>query len=255
MLFLSYAQAKSEPLLTEEEEVNCVIAWQEDKDENAREKLVRSHARIAYKMARGYSNNEEHIKDLAVAGMMGLMKACDKYDLSHGTRFATYCKWWVLTGISEVVGTVSTVVDMPSRTYIDAKMGRLDGDIGEKANMAIYGVSDLNAPVSADADISGLDLLESHKPSPEQEAVRNQAEASYKRTIAGALESLTDNERHVITRRRLSMPPASFEEVAKELGVTRERIRQIEGKALQKMKRAIMADDGPFQRADLRDEN
>jgi RNA polymerase sigma factor (sigma-70 family) len=241
MINLDYKSAMKEPLLTKEEEQSAIKRWQEDKDWSALETLVRSHARIAYSMAYRYTNNPDHMEDLASEGIYGLMKAADKFDSDQGTRFATYSRWWVMTQISQSLAKISTVIDMPSRTYIDAKMGRLEsGDI-DKAHMAVFGGIDLDAPISDESNHSAMDLLECQRPNPEEEAEINSDEEFQKKMILNALDTLKKRERDVITRRKLKSEPDTLEIIANDLEVTRERVRQIEVKAMTKLKRTLIS--------------
>lgn len=230
-----------EPLLTKEQEQDAIKSWQEKQDWKALETLVRSHARIAYSMAYRYTNNPDHMEDLASEGIYGLMKAADKFDSTQGTRFATYSRWWVMTQISQSLAKVSTVIDMPSRTYIDAKMGRLSGNDQDKAHMAVFGGIDLDAQISDESNHSAMDLLECNRPNPEEEAEINSDEHFQQNMILQALNTLKDRERQVIMRRKLKTEPDTLEIIANDLKVTRERVRQIEVKAMTKLKRTLIS--------------
>jgi len=231
----------SEPMMSPEEEAAVIEAWQQRKEPRALERIVRSHARLAYSMASRYTNNQDHLDDLASEGMIGIMKAADKFDPSCNTRFATYSRWWIMTFISASVGKVSTVVDMPARTYIDAKMGRLEGPDGERAHMAVFGGIDLDAPINDEADLTAIDLLECPRPTPEMIVGKKTVEGFHRDVVGKALEVLKPREVEVLTRRRLKEFPDTLEEIASDLKVTRERVRQIEVKAMGKLKRALIS--------------
>jgi RNA polymerase sigma factor (sigma-70 family) len=230
----------NEPMMTPEEEVAVIEAWQQRKEPKALERLVMSHARLAYAMASRYTNNQDHMEDLAAEGIIGIMKAADKYDPTQGTRFCTYCRWWIMTFISASAAKVATVVDMPSRTYIDAKMGRL-GEDGDKAHMAVFGGIDLDAPINDEADLSAIDLLECPRPNPEQATTKKFNEVLYAEFLVKTMATLKPREREILQRRRLSDFPETLEEIAESMGITRERVRQIEAKAFGKLRRALIS--------------
>ena len=240
MINLDYKTAMSEPLLTKEQEAAAIKAWQESQDIGALEILIKSHARIAYSMAYRYTNNPDHMEDLAAEGIVGIMKAADKFDSTQGTRFATYSRWWIMTFISQSLAKVSTVIDMPARTYIDAKMGRLQGVDQDKAHMAVFGGIDLDAPISDEGNMSAMELLECQRPNPEQSAEINSDELYQKEMLESALATLKPREKEVLIRRKLSATPETLEIIANDLEVTRERVRQIEVKAMTKLKRTLI---------------
>src|SRR5690625_4737142 len=136
---LTQRQSILEPMLEAKEELEAIIAWQDEKDQAALEKLVRSHARLSWAIAARYTRNQVHMEDLAAAGLQGSMRAADRFDRNAGTRFATYAKWWIRTFVSNEVSKVSVVVDIPSRIYLDTRMGRVEGDQAGRARMAVFG--------------------------------------------------------------------------------------------------------------------
>lgn len=240
-LDLKHRQSLSEKMMTAEEEKEVIAAWQDQGDRKALDRLVRSHARLAFAIAARYAKNPAHVEDLASAGMQGLLRAADRFDRNAGTRFSTYAKWWVKTFVSNEVSQVSLVVDVPSRTFIDAKMGRLEGEKADKAHMAVYGGVDLNAPLGDEGDLSAMDRLECPRPSPEMSVNKRRREDTFAKAIEQAIEVLGNREREIVYRRRLKDPPDTLECIADDLQVTRERVRQIEVKAMGKLKRGLVA--------------
>lgn len=232
--------ALSEPMLKVDEELRLVAAWQHRKDPSALEMLVRSHARLAYAMAARYSRNPSHIQDLAQEGMLGIVKAADRFRPECGTRFATYSKWWIMTFVSSAVAKVSTVVDMPSRTFLDAKMGKLPEAEQAIAFSAASGGVALDAPIGEDGDMTVLDLMECPRPNPEAAAEKHSTQDFYVASLKAAMRTLRPREAEVLKRRKLTETPETLEEIADDLGVTRERVRQIESQALNKLKKALM---------------
>ena len=127
---ITYLAAMKEPLLAVEQEREALRKWQEDRDRNALELLLRSHARQAWSQASRWTDNPVHLEDLVAEGMIGLMRAADNFNRDMDVRFATYSSWWVMTSISTALSRVKTVIDIPPRAYIDARMGRLKGEDG-----------------------------------------------------------------------------------------------------------------------------
>ncbi len=238
---ISYTSAINEPLISKEQEADAIKRWQENKDPDALEVLVKSHARIAYSMANRYTNNPTHMEDLAADGIIGLMKAADKFDPEMGTRFATYSRWWVMTHITQALPKVSTTVDISARTLIDTKMDRLEGPDKDKAHAAVYGVIQLDAPIADDDGMTAIDLLECPQMNPEEKAQFNSESDYRKEMLEACLSELNERERQIITRRKLAHQPETLETISKDISVTRERVRQIESRAIAKLKRSLMA--------------
>ncbi len=238
---ISYTAAINEPLITAEQEAIAIKNWQEKKDQKALEILIKSHARIAYSMANRYTNNTTHMEDLAADGIIGLMKAADKFDPSRGTRFATYSRWWVMTCITQALPKVTQTVDISARTLIDSKMGRLEGPEKDRARAAVFGVIQLDAPISDDEGMTAIDLLECPQPNPE-EASQIKSDADYRREmLMGCMSELNDRERQILIRRKLANQSETLEQISSDIGVTRERVRQIESRAMAKLKRSLMS--------------
>jgi RNA polymerase sigma-32 factor len=241
MIRISHTEAINEPLLSLEEEVEAIRRWQQEGHTESLALLVKSHARVAYATARRYTNNPTHLDDLAAEGIVGLMKAADKFDPSKGTRYGTYSRWWVMTCITQGLPKVSTVIDISSRTLIDAKMGRLEGPDKDKAHAAVYGGIHLDAPISEEEGMTAMDLLECPKMNPEQVAQANSEEDFRRQMLQECLGELNKRERQIIERRKLSPHPETLEQISNDIGVTRERVRQIESRALARLKRSLSA--------------
>ncbi len=247
---LSYRNAMNQPMLSPQEEVEVIEAWQVRKDPKALDRICLSHARLAYSIASRFTQNPDHLEDLAQEGIVGLMKAADKFDPQAGTRFATYSRWWIMTFVSAAAAKVGTVIDMPSRTYLEAKIGKLKGPDKAAAQMAAFGAVALDAPIGEEGDLTAMDMLECPRPDPEEISSKTSNEKYYRQTVAKALDVLKPREREVMMRRRLNDRPETLEAIAQDLGVTRERVRQIEMMAVSKVHKAIVAEG--FARTALR---
>lgn len=242
-LFLSYKAALREPMLTAAEEQQAFSDWKERRDPRALERIVRSHARLAWSVAARYSRNESNIEDLAQEGILGIMRAADKFDPSRGIRFATYSRWWIRTFIASAVAQVEAVVDIPSRTFSAARSGNLPEDELEIARAASGAIA-LDAPIG-DGDASAIDLLPCPRPDPEDGAATRGSQRLWTESLRRAMRVLKPREAEIVIRRRLSDVPETLEQVAADLGVTRERVRQIEDIALTKLRRALIEDGFP----------
>lgn len=239
MMSITYKQAVSAPMITKEEELEALQKWQEHGDQKGLESLVISHARLAYSTAYKYANNPDHVEDLAIEGITGLIKAAEKFDASKGTRFSTYARFWIMTKITQALPQVAGVIDVPSRTFIDARMGRLEGPDKDKAHMAVYGGINLDAPIGDEEGMTAMDMLECPRMNPEQ-AVSASSDADYRQELLiTAMQDLSSREREVITRRKLKATPETLEEISQDLGVTRERVRQLESRAMGKLRRSM----------------
>jgi len=122
---MSYQAAMRVPLLSFEQERAAIGGWQDRGDRKALELLVCAHARQAWALAARFTDNPTHLEDLAAEGMMGLLRAADSFDRSQDVRFSTYASWWVRNAISAAVARIKAVIDIPARTYLDARAGRL----------------------------------------------------------------------------------------------------------------------------------
>ncbi|WP_212522751.1 sigma-70 family RNA polymerase sigma factor [Actibacterium sp. MT2.3-13A] len=236
---ITYLAAMREPLLPVEQERDALRRWQEDGDRNALELLLRSHARQAWSQASRWTNNPVHLEDLAAEGMIGLMRAADNFNRALDVRFSTYSSWWVMTSISTALTRVKTVIDIPPRAYIDARMGRLIGEEAAQAQMAIHGQVALDAPLGEDG-IPAADRLPSPDLTPEEAVVARSSQGLLERMLHEALDALDPVEAEIIRRRKLKTMPDHVAVVATDLGMPRERLRQVENRALMRLRRQLL---------------
>lgn len=232
--------ALAEPMLKPDEEVRLIKEWQVHKRYDARERIVRAYMRSCYSVAARYTGNEVHILDLAQEGSLGVCRALDKFDLSYNVRFSTYCFYWIENFIAEAASKTINVVYVPSRIFLETRMRRASG---EKADAALNAMKNV---VALDKDVGNSNMTYSERipdpaPGPEEPLVASSLQDEYKRIIARAMMVLTVRERKIILERKLTEPPRTLEAISLDLGVTRERVRQIEVEALQKMA-ATLAD-------------
>jgi RNA polymerase sigma factor (sigma-70 family) len=236
---LTHKVAFRETMLTLDEESGLVDRYRTDGCRKSLDRLVRTHARMAFSVARRWSNNEAHMQDLAQEGMIGIMKAADKFNPSFGKRFAQYCRWWILSSISSKASEVVCVVDMPDRVFIAHRRKRLEGDDAAIVGAAVNSLS-ISEPLSGEEGSATLgDTLVSEEASPEAEALRSQTNIYFRQAVEKAMEGLNDREREILRRRRLTDTQETLEDIAAGFDLTRERIRQIENAAMRKVERNL----------------
>ena len=158
-----------EPLLSFEQERAAISGWQDRGDRAALEVLLRSHARQAWSHAARFTDNPVHLEDLAAEGVMGLLRAADSFDRAQDVRFATYAAWWVRNAVSSALSRIKAVIDIPSRTYLDAQMGKLSDEDVFIVQLATRGTLALDTH-QEDAGRDPAQLLVSSEPDPEEHA-------------------------------------------------------------------------------------
>ena len=264
-------EIKRFPLLEKEEEFMLAKRLVEHDDTTAAHQLVTSHLRLVAKIAMGYRFYGLPVSDLISEGNVGLMRAVKKFDPERGFRLSTYAMWWIKAAINEYVlnswslvklGTIAAqkklffnLRKIKAQLYIYG-YGDLSADavadIAERLDVSSQEVvnmngrlsrsdASLNVPVGEDGELDRIDLLMSH--APDQEVILADEE---ERTVGlsllhQALATLNDRERRIIEERRLSEDPRTLEELGEEYGISRERVRQIENRAFEKVQNAVRA--------------
>ncbi len=257
------------PMLEPNEEYMLAKRWQQHEDTEAAHKLVTSHLRLVGRIAMGYRGYGLPMGEVISEGNVGLMQAVKRFDPDKGFRLATYAMWWIRASIQEYILRSWSLVKMgttASQKKLFFNLRRVKGQIqaieeGElrpdqvkeiatklgvseedvvSMNRRLGGDASLNAPVRADAE-SGewQDWLVDETPDQEQQLAESE-ELTLRRGLLGdALKMLTDRERQIFEARRLRDEPATLEDLSTEFGVSRERIRQIEVRAFEKVQRAV----------------
>jgi RNA polymerase sigma-32 factor len=233
-------------MLTLDRERELSVAWRERGDRAALSELVGSHLRLVVKIARGFGGYGLPLPDLVAEGNVGLMQAAEKYDPERGFRFATYAMWWIRASIQEYILHSWSLVKMGTTAAqkklffnlrkIKGRMEELEqGDLSPETVKAIA-----NALLGKDADSEWLELLPDEGPSQET-IVADADELRQRRALLGnALGKLNPREREILVERRLKDEPATLEELSHRYSVSRERIRQIEVRAFEKLQKAVM---------------
>ena len=254
-------------MLEKDEEYMLAKAWEERGDRKAAHKLVTSHLRLVAKIAMGYRGYGLPIADLIAEGNIGMMHAVKKFDPERGFRLATYAMWWIKAAIQEFVlrswsqvklGTTASQKKLFfNLRKIKSKINAIeDGDmdlehvdlISNKLNVSKEDVIDmnrrmtnhdqsLNSPISKSESDGGewQDLLSDERDNQEQIFSYNEDISKKKKLMIESLESLKSREKDIIVKRRLLENPNTLEELSQEYNVSRERIRQIETRAFEKL--------------------
>jgi len=266
----SYLRAiRAFPVLPVEEEYMLSRRFSEHGDINAAHKLVTSHLRLVAKIAMGYRHYGLPVADLISEGNVGLMRAVKKFDPERGFRLSTYAMWWIKAAINEYIlnswsmvkiGTVAAQKKLFfNLRRAKAALGRYEeGDLAPDEVKQIaddLGVpehevvtmnrrlarpdSTLNAPVGEEGGMERIELLVDNRPNQEEEMTSRQEVNLGKRLISDAMSGLSEREANIIRLRRLQSEPMTLEDIGKSYGISRERVRQIENRAFDKLSRAI----------------
>ena len=256
------------PMLLPEEEFMLAKRWKEHGDTAAAHKLITSHLRLVAKLAMGYRGYGLPIGEVISEGNVGLMQAVKKFEPDKGFRLATYAMWWIKASIQEFVLRSWSLVKMGTTAsqkklffnlrkvksqiqaleegdlkpdqvkFIAHRLGVTEEDV-VSMNRRLGGDSSLNSQIRADSEGEWQDWLVDDSENQEDMLVESQ-EASLRRgLLSEALGKLTDRERRVFEARRLQDDPATLEDLSHEFSVSRERIRQIEVKAFEKVQKAV----------------
>lgn len=257
------------PMLEPQEEYMLAKSWREHGDRDAAHKLVTSHLRLVAKIAMGYRGYGLPISEIVSEGNVGLMQAVKRFEPEKGFRLATYAMWWIKAAIQEYILRSWSLVKMgttanqkklffnlrkakskisalqegdlrPDQVKIIAKrLGVTEKDVVDM-NRRLGGDSSLNAPIREDGD-SGewQDWLADDSVGQEQIMAEGEELDNRRTALKSALAVLNDRERRIFEARRLADDPVTLEELAEEFGVSRERVRQIEVRAFEKVQKAV----------------
>ena len=257
------------PMLEPQEEYMLARSWREHGDRDAAHKLVTSHLRLVAKIAMGYRGYGLPISEVVSEGNVGLMQAVKRFEPEKGFRLATYAMWWIKAAIQEYILRSWSLVKMgttanqkklffnlrkakskisaleegdlrPDQVQVIAKrLGVTEQDVVDM-NRRLGGDTSLNAPIRDDGE-SGewQDWLVDDAPSQERILAESEESDNRHKALVSALDVLNDRERRIFEARRLAEDPITLEELAAEFGVSRERVRQIEVRAFEKVQKAV----------------
>ena len=256
------------PMLQPDEEYMLAKRWKEHGDKQAAEKLITSHLRLVAKIAMGYRGYGLPVGEIISEGNVGLMQAVKKFEPDKGFRLATYAMWWIKASIQEFVLRSWSLVKMGTtanqkklffnlrkvKSQIEAleegdlrpdqvkliakKLGVTEDDV-VSMNRRLGGDASLNASMREDGEGEWQDWLVDDSDNQEDTLVQSEEQAMRHGLLRDAMDKLTDRERRIFEARRLQDDPATLEDLSQEFGVSRERIRQIEVRAFEKVQKAV----------------
>jgi len=257
------------PMLTLELEQSLSRDWAENGNEDAANQMVTSHLRLVAKIAMGYRGYGLPLAELISEGNVGMMQAVQRFDPERGFRVATYAMWWIRAAIQEYILHSWSLVKMgttAAQKKLFFNLRRLkgqmqayeDGDltpehvtkISERLGVSETEVvnmnrrlggpdSSLNATVRMEGDEQWQDWLEDDTDSQEEQLGDFQELIRRRSLLKGAMKGLSDRERTILTERRLKETPATLENLSKSFGISRERVRQIEVRAFEKLQKSV----------------
>ena len=265
------AEIKKYPILTPEQEYMLAKRFEEHGDTEAAAQLVTSHLRLVAKIAMGYRGYGLPVSELISEGNIGLMQGVKKFEPDRGFRLATYAMWWIRASIQEFILRSWSLVKMGTtaaqkklffnlrrmKSKLDAfddgdlspeNLAKIAKDLGVteeevtsmNRRMSMGGDTSLNVSMREDGEGQWQDWLQDD--SPLQDSVVAEAQEADVRhdLLMEAMEGLNDREKHILTERRLTDDPKTLEELSQVYGVSRERVRQIEVRAFEKLQKVMM---------------
>jgi len=270
------SEVRKFPILKPEQEYMLAKRYAEHKDQEAAAQLVTSHLRLVAKIAMGFRGYGLPVSELISEGNIGLMQSVKKFEPERGFRLATYAMWWIRASIQEYILRSWSLVKMGTtaaqkklffnlrrmknnlQAFEDgdlkpADVTKISTDLGvseeEVVNMnrrmSMGGDASLNIPLQEDGDSAQwMDILEDDGPL-HDETIANAQEADFRhQMLTEAMGSLNEREQHILTERRLSEDPKTLEDLSQVYKVSRERIRQIEVRAFEKLQKAMLRISG-----------
>ena len=266
------AEIRKFPMLAKDQEFMLAKSWREHEDTDAAHQLVTSHLRLVAKIAMGYRGYGLPIGEVISEGNVGLMQAVKKFEPDRGFRLATYAMWWIRASIQEYILRSWSLVKMGTTaaqktlffnlrkakseisafeegdlhpehlSHIATRLGVLESEVTSMNRRLSGGDASLNAPMRADGESEWQDWLADDNAVSQETQVAEAEESTIRMSLLQeAMAELSDRERHILTERRLRDDPTTLEQLAGEYGVSRERVRQIEVRAFEKLQKAMRA--------------
>lgn len=263
-LFSYFEKIKKFPMLTESEEKNLIIDFNENGNLDAAHRLVTSHLRLAAKIAMTYRRYGLPLADIVSEANIGLMQAVKKFDLEKKVRLATYAMWWIKAAINDYIlrswslVKIGTVAAQKKLFYnlnrIKSRLGLYDNKelepsvvksiarelvVDEKdvieMNQRLGGDKSLNVTVGEDGDEEKVDFLVDKRQNIEETLSRKQENGLKSQILYNCLSTLGEREQYIIKNRMLTEAPITLEDIGVKFGISRERVRQIEKKSFEKL--------------------
>ena len=257
------------PMLEPEEEFMLAKSWREHEDTAAAHRLVTSHLRLVAKIAMGYRGYGLPVGELIAEGNVGMMQAVKRFEPDRGFRLSTYAMWWIRAAIQEYIlrswslvkigttaaqkklffnlrrlkGQLQAIDDGELKpadvTTIATKLGVPEQDVVQMNRRMAAPDHSLNAPMRADGEGEWQDWLVDESDSQETLLAEREEVSDRRALLANAMTQLNERERHILTERRLKDEPTTLEDLSQTYGISRERVRQIEVRAFEKLQKAM----------------
>lgn len=262
-------KAMKAPMLEADHERDLARRWRDDRDENALHELTTAYMRLVISMAAKFRHYGLPRADLVQEGNVGLMQAAARFDPGREVRFSTYAAWWIRSSIQDYVlrnwsivrtGTTSAqkslffnlrrlrakiddtddgVMTAANREWVAEHLGVPERDVERMAARLSASDRSLNAPMATDGDAEWQDLLPDTAPQPQEQVMEERDGERRKEWIAEALKALNEREVLIIRERRLTDDSVTLEALGHRLGISKERVRQIEHQALGKLRKSL----------------
>jgi RNA polymerase sigma-32 factor len=257
------------PMLAQDEEADLARRWREDEDVSAAHKLITSHLRLVARVVRDYRGYGLPVEDLIAEGNLGLMRSLSRFDPERGFRLATYAMWWIRAAIQEYILRSWSLVKVGTTAAqkklffnlrrIKAELEAMEsGDLAPEMVSQIaerLGVAEadvvsmnrrlggpdhsLNVPAGPEGEEEWINWLTDPELDQESAYGNREERERRRRLLSNAMGSLSDRERRIIALRRLNETPTTLEILSQEYGISRERVRQIEVQAVEKLRRSV----------------
>ncbi|MBP9050561.1 MAG: RNA polymerase factor sigma-32 [Alphaproteobacteria bacterium] len=261
-----------EPLLEKEHEMELALRWRENHDEKALHEMIRSYTRLVVAAAAKFRNYGLPMGDLIQEGNLGLMQAASKFEPERGFRFSTYAAWWVRASIQDYVlrnwsivrtGTTSAQKSLffnlrrlrsriegastehglttEGREKISKLLGVSSQEVQDMEGRMAGADQSLNATIGLDGEDDYQSLLADDRPNPEEVVIGIKDSQTRSQWLESALKKLSEREQRIIKERHLRHETVTLEDLGKKLGVSKERVRQLESRAMEKLKDHLMS--------------
>lgn len=274
-------KAMKAPMLEAEHELNLARRWREQDDESALHELTTAYMRLVISMASKFRHYGLPLSDLVQEGNVGLMQAAARFEPAREVRFSTYASWWIRSSIQDYVlrnwsivrtGTTAAqkslffnlrrlrakiddtgdaVMTAENKKWVSEHLGVPERDVETMASRLSASDRSLNAPLATDGDAQWQDLLPDESATPDQIVMEERDNAKRREWIAEALQVLNERETLIISERRLTDETVTLEVLGKRLGISKERVRQIEHQALNKLRKTLTKIVGDPNKAGL----
>ena len=259
------------PMLEASQEYMLAKAWKDHEDTDAAHQMVTSHLRLVAKIAMGYRGYGLPVAELISEGNVGMMQAVKRFEPEKGFRLSTYAMWWIRAAIQEYILRTWSLVKMgttAAQKKLFFNLRKIKGQIeaideGDMTAEQVKTIStklsvseeevinmnrrltapdhSLNAPMRAESEGEWMDWLEDDTPNQETIFADNEELQSRRVMLGQAMECLNEREQHILTERRLKDEPKTLEDLSQHYSISRERVRQIEVRAFEKLQRAMKA--------------